>query len=118
MIQNEKLKYDIHLSDSEIAELSKQKFKHIVNTQVGKFAFSHLIECGKSHSKSVNVLQNLKNSKLVPQNYIFCNKLSKTDIQLLFNLRCRNLDVKCNYKIKYKNNLTCRTCDDPNSLEN
>ena len=52
------------------------------------------------------------------QPYLKENKLHKSDSQLLFKLRSRMLDVKTNFSHYYNNNLTCRTCNLPDSIEN
>ena len=121
MIQEEKSKYGITLSDEEISKLSKNKFKQIVNKCVNKFAFNYLLNCAEQHSKSKNILKNLQNTssaQLETQPYLLSEHLSKTECQLLFSLRCRNLDVKTNFKILYKNDLSCRTCRESNITEN
>ena len=45
------------------------------------------------------------------------NKLSKKEKQLLFSLRTRSIDVKRNYKNKFKFNMQCRLCDDDKDIE-
>ena len=70
MIQSEKIKYKILLSDEEISKLSKNKFKTIVNTHVEKYALSFLIERGKKHSKSQNIIKYMNTSKLQQQKYL------------------------------------------------
>ena len=38
--------------------------------------------------------------------------------QMLFELRCRNFDVKSNQKSYYGDNMSCRICNDEDSYEN
>ena len=52
MIMEEKQKYKIELSGVEIQNMSKGKFKNLVNESVDKIAFNSLIETARSHSKS------------------------------------------------------------------
>ena len=44
--------------------------------------------------------------------------LHKTDCQLLFKLHSRMLDVKSNFSNYYNEDMTCRTCRWPDSIEN
>ena len=60
-----------------------------------------------SHSKT----QNLSSYKL--QTYLESQNLTYKQKQLLFSLRTRSIDVKRNYKNKYRHsNLFCTLCDD------
>ena len=112
LIQQEKVTYDIQLTDEQISLLSKKKFKQIVYEKVDKFAFRFLLERGAQHSKSKKVINLLKNkSKLKTQAYLSCEEFSRQEAQLCFSLRCRSLDLKNNFKSKYKEDLECRTCD-------
>ena len=52
------------------------------------------------------------------QTYLKENMLHKSECQLLFKLRSRMLDVKSNFSSYYNNDMTCRTCRQPDSLEN
>ena len=45
------------------------------------------------------------------KSYLKSNELSTEEKRLLFSMRCRVNEVKCNYKTKYKDNLTCSLCD-------
>ena len=60
LIKEEKIKYEIDLSDCEIAKMSKNQFKRYVKNKVEKFAFSHLVSLGENHSKSQKIIQSLK----------------------------------------------------------
>ena len=65
------------------------------------------------HSKTVYLYQGL-----VMKTYLTCAKLNTREKQLLFKLRTRTTPNKSNYKNKYKGDLTCILCKDPNSEEN
>ena len=110
LMQKEKMKYDIDLSDQEISELSKQQFKKYVKEKVGKYAFSHLLSLGKTHSKSRSIIETMKNNKLETQSYLLTPRLTKWQKLLFFNLQTRNYDVKSNFKKKYEVDMTCRSC--------
>ena len=45
-----------------------------------------------------------------PSNYLFSRKLNVEEIQTLFKLRTRTVDVKGNQETSFKENVWCRTC--------
>ena len=46
-----------------------------------------------------------------------CEKFTRDEIQLLFKLRSRMLDVKSNFQTAH-GTLTCRVCEEHQSVEN
>ena len=110
MIQHEKLIYNIYLSDEEISKMSKKQFKKIVYEQVDKFALNVLLERGANHSKSRSIINSMNKSNFRTQPYLLCDELTRQEAQLCFALRSRSLDLKNNYKSKYRDELNCRTC--------
>ena len=119
MIQNEKKKCNITLSDEEIVNTSKFKFKHLVEKKVNTYAFEYLKEKASVHSKSFKILEEVKfKSRMTRKLYFKENTLTKVDAQLLFKLCSKMLDVKSNFRNMYIGDLTCRTCSDNNVEEN
>ena len=119
LLESERLKFDIVHSDDVISKMSKYQFKSLVNKKVNSHAFEYLKQKAKSHKKSEKILENLqKSTVLKSQLYLRENMLYKNDCQLLFKLRSRMLDVKNNFSHYYNNDLTCRTCRRPDSIEN
>ena len=118
MIQSEKAKYNINLSDEEIGNMSKCSFKRIVDQKVNYYSYSSLTQCRKSKVENI-ILQLSKGSNKKPymQPYLTTNLLSTLEKQTLFSLRCRNFNVKSNYKTMYEGNMICRICQDPQSYE-
>ena len=53
MIQNEKVKYNIQLSDNNISQMSKRSFKKLVDSYIEKYATSELLKCKKSKSQNI-----------------------------------------------------------------
>ena len=51
------------------------------------------------------------------QKYLVCEKLTKEEVQLLFTLRVRSFPVKSNMKNQFLNNMQCRACREPDSVE-
>ena len=111
MIQQDKQTFNMCLTDEQISNFSKKKFKKLVYESVDKFAFKFLLERGAIHSKSKNIVSTLNKSKLKTQPYLLCEEFSREEAQLCFRLRTRALDIKNNFKSKYKDDLSCRTCD-------
>ena len=118
MIQEEKKKYEITLSDEEISDLSKNKFKSYVEKKVNTFALKHLKAEAAKHSKSLGILTDVTSlKKWRRQSYLNENIFSKEELFLLFQLRSRMLDVKSNFSTLYERNLVCRTCKEEDSVE-
>ena len=117
LIKEEKIKYEIDLSDREIAKMSKNQFKRYVKNKVEKFAFSHLVSLGENHSKSQKIIQSMKSNKFTTQPYILSLQLTNEQKILLFSLRTKSYDVKASFKKKYSGNMTCRSCNLVDSYE-
>jgi hypothetical protein len=119
MIQEEKTKFDIQLSDEEISCMTKYRFKSFVEKKINHFAFEYLKDKAARHSKSFGVLKEVKlMKKMKRQSYLRENTFTKSESLLLFELRSRMLDVKSNFSTLYNNNLVCRSCKLENSVEN
>ena len=118
MITQERQKYKIELSEEKISKMSKNSFRHHVREKISKFAFSYLISQGKQHSKSRDLVCNLKNVVLKTQPYLLTNILTTSQKQLLMSLRCKSYDTKANFKNKYDKEMRCRTCLIPDSYKN
>ena len=90
-----------------------------MNKKVNSYAFEYLKQKARSHKKSEKILENIQKSSVFRrQSYLRENMLHKTDCQLLFKLRSRMLDVKSNFSNYYNEDMTCRTCRRPDSIEN
>ena len=105
------------MSDQEISNLSKSQFKKIVCDRVNEYAFSSLIETGKGHSKSVEIIESLKKKYLYTQPYLLTTQLTTSQRQLLFSTRTKMYDVKSNFRQKYSHNMSCRSCKLDNTYE-
>ena len=80
----EKERYGITLSDQEISEMSKNKFRNIVNNSVEKFAFSKLIESARGRSKFRKIIENFDVNNIRIQKYLISEDLVKKEKVLLF----------------------------------
>ena len=117
MLDEERKKYKIELTDEEISKMSKYRFKVLVNRNVNYFAFNYWKEKASGHVKSLTILNEIKNYSVM-KGYLKENLFSKSDCQPLFILRSMMLDIKSYFSNLYKNYLYCRTCSDEGVVEN
>ena len=119
MIQSEKKIYKIDLSDKEVPQMSKTKSKSFINFKVNSEAYLQMVNTKKSKLEMIiKTSKQGKDGKSKPQPYLFTNKLTTEMKQMLFELRCRNFDVKSNQKSYYGDNMSCGICNDEDSYEN
>ena len=120
LVKKDKEIYEVDLSDDEIAEMSKNKYKKYIEVQVNKRSFEELMSSKKSKvSRIVESIDKTKvrEYKLPIQEYLKTNDLSKEMKIVLFSLRSREYDLKVNYKSMYENNMQCRICQKEDSIE-
>ena len=114
LLNEEKEKYGLLITDQEIMILSKEKFKHEKDEKVEKFAIDYLKTLAMKHRKSSGVA----NEKFGMKSYFSDRRFAKEDIQILFALRTKMIDVKTNFAHLYENeNMNCRICKDSASVE-
>ena len=106
LIEHEKKKYEIDLTDDEISRLKKNKFKELVEKAVNKKASEYLNKVAEKHTKSHKLVK----FKLAREPYFDDPRLSRNDIELLFSLRTRMVDLKKNFSNKYGVDLSCKIC--------
>ena len=80
-------------------------FKNVVDKAVKK-ATEYLNKKAESHTKS----QHLMKTNLVREKYFESDKFSRSDVELLFSLRTRMIDVRKNFPSNYNNQIGCRLC--------
>ena len=115
ILEEERRKYNLTLSDQEIANLSREKFKTIVSAKIQSHAFNYLKQLANKHSKSENIA---KSDNLQKKAYFSDRRFSREDVQLLFALRTKMIDCKTNFREQFHQRLQCRICKEPNSIEN
>ena len=97
----------IKLSEKEISEMSKQKFKTIVTTAVEKTAIDYLNSLASTHSKS----QNLMKTKLKKEEYFEDSRFTKSETELMFAFRTRTVrGIKANFPSQYGKQFSCELC--------
>ena len=106
LIEKEKKEYAIELTDDEISGLKKNKFKVIVEKAVNRKALEYLNKAAEKHSKSFKLVK----CKLAREPYFDDPRLSRNDVELLFSLRTRMVDLKKNFSNKYGGDLSCKVC--------
>ena len=112
-VEDDKSTLGIDISDDSIMKMKKETFKKLVkkklNHKAKEFLFNYKNQENQSKSKNLNSFS--------LQNYFKSTKLSTKEKKLLFSLRTRTVDVKTNYRNKYKFNMQCRLCDDKTTEE-
>ena len=86
--------------------MKESKFKNIVNTAATKMTLLNLNTTADSHSKSRILIK----SKLEREKYFDDQRFSRSDVELLFKLRTRMVDLKSNFSNKYGTDIACRLC--------
>ena len=78
----------------------------MLKIHINNAALKHLNSIADSHSKSIK----LKKKKIKCEDYLKDHRFSKSETQLLFQLRTRMFPVKTNFRNKYKLDLSCEFC--------
>ena len=104
---------NIGKTDIEIKQMKKTYFKKLIKGKLKESATNFLFNHKSDEQRSK--IKNLKSFTL--QNYLKTTKLSNKEKKLLFSLRTRSIDVKRNYKNKYKFNMKCHLCQDESEIE-
>ena len=90
----------------EIQKLSEENFQLHVKKCIKKTALEWLNSEKKSKSKGV------VHADLQMQSYLRPNSLSIKQKKLLFSLRLRMINVRENFREKYRNDKTCKLCNE------
>ena len=88
----------IDKTDVEISMMKKDTFKNYVDKKVDAAAFEYLKKLALKDSKSEFTWNQSKHEM---QKYLCDERLSKQEIQLLFALRTRMVNVKTNFRNLY-----------------
>ena len=79
-------------TDEQIASMSREQFKNIVDSKVTSHAVKYLNELAEPHSKSDFIVDD----KFERKSYFTDRRFTKEDVQLLFALRKRMTNCKVN----------------------
>ena len=102
----------LEFDEDTFKSLKKDRFKVLIQNKLKNAAHTYLL--GKK--EKLSKLDNLSSDYSL-KDYLISHRLSVSEKQLLFRLRTRMVDVKCNYPGMYKSDLSCTLCD-TNSIEN
>ena len=102
-IQKDMDEIGLLMTEKEVKEMSQEKFKAIVQSKINVSVTKYLLS--KRGSKTAQLKFDIQPSK-----YLFSKELNVEEIQTLFKLRTRTIDVKENQESSFKNNMWCRTC--------
>ena len=97
---------DLQLEDEEIKCFKREQFRNIVKNRLEKFAAKYLLQLKKSHSKT----EHLRFNGFKPAEYLMTRNLTSKEVQTLFKLRTRMIDVKGNFSSAHTNNMWCKLC--------
>ena len=104
-IKNDIEMFKIGLSIKEIENMSKKAFKNLVKKKEKEASFEYLLIEKSKHSKVAHI--NYREFGM--QDYLQPNASSIQESKFLFMLRCRMIDIRCNYGGKYTDTL-CPLC--------
>ena len=106
-IITDKTLINLQMSDNEIAQLSKYKFKNILKKKIEKKAYDDLMKMKENHSKMSNINYD---DRLKVQSYLKSDSnLTNDEKHLLFKLRTRMAEFRNNFRNKYEN-IQCKLC--------
>ena len=105
LVESDREKLSLEMTNSEIKNLSKLRFKTIIKSKIESYALVKLNAMKQKHEKS----QYLKSSSFKVSEYLVDSRFSKSEAQLLFKLRSRTLNLKKNFSSQNQDDL-CRTC--------
>ena len=105
-VRKDAVEIDLQLTDEHIKKISQEKFREIVKRKTAILAVKSLNEIKLKHSKT----EKLKFTKIAQSEYLRSKNLKLEEVQTLFKLRSRMINVKMNFKSSYKQNIWCETC--------
>ena len=105
-LEKDKNELDLQLGDDEIQKFTQEQLRRIVNEKIEICPGKFLKERQKSHSKT----QNIEFDGFKPAKYLLTRNLMIKEVQTLFSLRTRMVDVKANFSSANTNNMWCKLC--------
>ena len=100
LLDKDKQQFQINLSDEEVSNISKERFKNIVKNKAKEITIEYLENLKKKKSKS----KQLDIGDLTTSPYLTDSRLNKDERELLFKLRSKTVYVKENFKNAFQNN--------------
>ena len=94
----------LNLSDKEIFGMSKEIFGKNVRQKIEQNVVKYLKENSRSKTSQLEI------KNISPAKYLTTSQLSTEEVQTLYKLRNRMIDLKENSKSYHMDNLWCRSC--------
>ena len=117
-VKKDLIEINLDMPFENIEQMSKNSFKTQVKEAIAKTAFNWLMsKIRKKESLAINSHvkgSEITYSNLKLQDYFMHSDMNIAQCNLLFALRARMTEVKCNFRNKY-NDLSCPICMDPSS---
>ena len=105
-LDKDKKDLDLELTDEQIKNYSKEQFRNLVRSRIEINAGKHLEGIRLSHSKT----EKIKFQGFKPAKYLLSKCLTRAEVQTLFKLRTRMVQVKANFANGHKDDMWCRLC--------
>ena len=94
------------MSEARIKQTNREQFKKEIKEKTRAAAFEYLKNIQSQHSK----VKDIKYPKFAVQSYMTSPIFYNDEVNLLYALRSRYLNVKANFRSKYPNNILCPLC--------
>ena len=105
-VKKDMVDIELDLSEENILIKKKEQFKLYLKKKIYLAAFKELNTKKESHSK----VSHINHINFEAQTYLKSYKFKTEEKQLLFRLRTRMTNVKCNFKTMH-DNIQCNLCD-------
>ena len=107
-VSKERYELNITESDEEIAKMSKDRFNTIVTKAIERKALKTLNDTANDPNRSKS--RNLVKQRYGCEEYFHDKSFHKSEVELLFAMRTRMINVKKNFSSIYKDDIGCRLC--------
>jgi hypothetical protein len=95
-LDKDKKDLDLEWTDEQIKNYSKEQFRNLVRSRTEINAGKHLEGIRLSHSKT----ETIKFQEIKPAMYLLSKNPMRAEVQTLFKLRTRMVQVKANFAIR------------------
>ena len=107
-VKDDRIELGITETDEEISKMPILRFRSIVDKAVEKTALKVLNDIANDPKRSKS--RNLIRDRLQCQEYFFHKSFHRSDIELLFSMRTRMINLKKNFPSLYKDDISCTLC--------
>ena len=115
LVKNDLEKIGLQITDEEISQIPKQKFKKMVKLKVNNAAFTFLKSLQQTHSK----MKNIQYEKFDISKYLNSPLFSGNSRSLLLALRTRTVrGIRCDFPGMFKDKMCPLGCGENDKIEN